>query len=479
MKLSRLFAGFCILFLTIFMGTSVLAAEDDTTTVITAQDVNNGLTYEAHVAYVGWQNPVKADEIAGTTGEAKAVEAIKIDTEVGTVTYNTYVQDQGWGTPVTNGQVSGTTGQTKRIEAIQITLEDCPDVDLYYRVHSANFGWLGWTKDGETAGTTGCSFAVEAFQIVAVPKGSAAPGDTANPSIDKSDITMSLRTHVSNLGWTEPVKRGVSGTTGQSKAVEAIELVVTDPTGQSGAVGNAYIQNIGWQGAQDANTMIGTTGQGLRIEAFEYRLTGPAASIYDINYRAHVSNLGWMGWTINNKPAGTSDAAIPVEAVDILLEDKGTGAETGTPYKYVQTPLGIIPPAANCIVINISTQRMAYYDNYDVIINTNVVTGMYGIDNTKVGDWKVEEKLSPYRTKGPGYDAVVRYWLTLYRGEIYGFDGAGPIIDRVGIHDADWRTDWRSNAYLTNGSHGCVNTPLEPMTYIFNHATVGIPVRIR
>ncbi|MBQ3858807.1 MAG: L,D-transpeptidase [Prevotella sp.] len=48
--------------------------------------------------------------------------------------------------------------------------------------------------------------------------------------------------------------------------------------------------------------------------------------------------------------------------------------------------------------------------------------------------------------------------------------------DSQGIHDSVWRSAYGGNIYKTNGSHGCVNTPLGAMRKIFKKAHVGTPV---
>lgn len=47
-----------------------------------------------------------------------------------------------------SGQTAGTTGKAKAIEAMQIRLTGGMEqvFDIYYRMHVANYGWLGWAK---------------------------------------------------------------------------------------------------------------------------------------------------------------------------------------------------------------------------------------------------------------------------------------------------------------------------------------------
>ena len=94
-----------------------------------------------------------------------------------TISYRTHVQSIGWQNPVTNGVMSGTTGEAKRLEAIRIELTGTISsyYDVYYRVHAQSYGWMGWAKNGETAGTAGLGKRLEAIQICLVEKGSDAP----------------------------------------------------------------------------------------------------------------------------------------------------------------------------------------------------------------------------------------------------------------------------------------------------------------
>ena len=145
------------------------------------------VNYSTHVQDIGWQGYVKDGSTAGTTGQSKRLEAIRIKLSNntsynGTIQYQTHIQDIGWQGWKANGQMAGTSGQSKRLEAIRIKLtgEMAKQYDIYYRVHSQEFGWLGWAKNGESAGTEGYSYRLEAIQIQLVKKGSSAPGSTSN-----------------------------------------------------------------------------------------------------------------------------------------------------------------------------------------------------------------------------------------------------------------------------------------------------------
>ena len=135
------------------------------------------LKTSAYVKSIGWQTAVTEGEIAGTTGQAKRIEKIKINCSdffgKNGILYRVHVQDEDWHDWKTTGKSAGTTG--KQIEAIEIKLTGsiAAIYDVYYRVHCQDFGWLGWSCNGETAGTTGGGKQMEAIQIQLVRKGQA------------------------------------------------------------------------------------------------------------------------------------------------------------------------------------------------------------------------------------------------------------------------------------------------------------------
>ena len=146
------------------------------------------ISYQTHVQTYGWQSGKYDGEVAGTTGQAKRLEAITISLPSqpysGGIQYRTHIQTYGWENGwKSNGAMSGTSGQAKRLEAIQIQLTDEMSnyYDVYYRVHAQKFGWLGWAKNGESAGTAGYAYRLEGIQVVLVSKGGNAPGSTSNP----------------------------------------------------------------------------------------------------------------------------------------------------------------------------------------------------------------------------------------------------------------------------------------------------------
>lgn len=304
------------------------------------------VSYQTHVQDIGWQGYFSNGLVSGTSGQSKRLEAIRIKLEniAGGIEYRTHVQDIGWQGWVANDQLSGTSGQSKRLEAIQVRLTGAAatNYDVYYRVHAENTGWLDWAKNGQSAGTAGYSYRLEAIQIKLVEKNGAAPGSTTRPFIERvvqpinpSAPTVLYRTHVQDVGWQAYVSNGaMSGTSGQSKRLEAIQIKLSNVAG--GIEYSTHVQDIGWMGFVANDALSGTSGQSKRLEAIQIRLTGEANALYDVYYRVHAQDTGWLDWAKNGQAAGTAGFSYRLEGIEIKLVTKGGPAPGSTNRPFAQ-----------------------------------------------------------------------------------------------------------------------------------------------
>ena len=309
------------------------------------------VSVSAHVQNIGWMDPVGSGKVAGTTGMGLNLEALKISLEVDgaasqeqiadAISVEAHVSNVGWQPAVGNGGTAGTTGQARAVEALRVRLsgELAARYTVWYRVHSAEFGWLGWACDGADAGSAGYGRAVQAVQVAVLPKGDPAPGDTTSPFKNRSDdpASISVRSHTSNIGWMSPVRSGsVAGTTGRGLSMEALEAQL-DWYGHSGAIElRGHVSNIGWQ--QWSEGRCGTTGKAQRLEAVQIRLTGEASEKYDIWYCAHVSGIGWLDWACNGAAAGSAGKGRAIEAVKVVLVEKGGAAPGSSAKVFIGDP---------------------------------------------------------------------------------------------------------------------------------------------
>ncbi|SEN66406.1 Putative peptidoglycan binding domain-containing protein [Mesobacillus persicus] len=121
--------------------------------------------------------------------------------------------------------------------------------------------------------------------------------------------------------------------------------------------------------------------------------------------------------------------------------------------------------------VSIAEQRMWLYKDGKEIFTTHVVTGKRSTgEDTNPGVWYILYKRTPYTLTGsavgnPDYSVDVSYWAPFTNGG-------------QGFHDASWRGNWSSTAYLTGGSGGCVNVPPGVMSTVYNNLSVYQPVVI-
>jgi len=133
-----------------------------------------GITYQAHVQDVGWMEWVSDGAIAGTTGQARRMEALRVHLvnppAAMRVRYQAHVEDMGWLDWVLDGATAGTTHRGLRLEAVHIALVNAPpDCTLMYQAHVEGIGWTEWRGEAEVAGTTGFSRRMEAIRIRLIP----------------------------------------------------------------------------------------------------------------------------------------------------------------------------------------------------------------------------------------------------------------------------------------------------------------------
>ncbi|MBQ9828212.1 MAG: L,D-transpeptidase/peptidoglycan binding protein [Lachnospiraceae bacterium] len=118
------------------------------------------------------------------------------------------------------------------------------------------------------------------------------------------------------------------------------------------------------------------------------------------------------------------------------------------------------------IEISITDQHLWYYENGELILDCDVRTGCTGRgQGTPTGCYEVQNKFEKIVLVGADYASPVDYWI--------GFIGR-----KFGMHDASWVDKFGGDTYKWNGSHGCVNMPLDTISELFERVELGIPVVI-
>lgn len=115
------------------------------------------------------------------------------------------------------------------------------------------------------------------------------------------------------------------------------------------------------------------------------------------------------------------------------------------------------------IEVDMTDQKMYYYLDGELALETEIVTGNTGRKmGTPEGVNFVYNKQKNRTLRGPGYASFVKYWM--------------PVKGNIGIHDASWRKEFGGEIYKKSGSHGCINTPSEKMAELYDMVEVGTPV---
>lgn len=121
------------------------------------------------------------------------------------------------------------------------------------------------------------------------------------------------------------------------------------------------------------------------------------------------------------------------------------------------------------IDVDISKQTLVYFRDGKKMISYPVVTGCRNTGTTTpTGLFSILSKernvtLKGRNANGSKYSSFVQYWMA-FLGSSYG------------IHDASWRSEFGGDIWITNGSHGCINSPTDQVAKLFDMADWGTPV---
>lgn len=121
------------------------------------------------------------------------------------------------------------------------------------------------------------------------------------------------------------------------------------------------------------------------------------------------------------------------------------------------------------IEIDLKEQHLWYYKDGRKEYECDIVSGKpTAARNTEAGVYKLWYKelnktLVGSNWAGESWSTFVNYWNSV---STFG----------VGLHDATWHPYFGGDRYVTDGSHGCINMPLEAAKYVYDNVPLNIPV---
>lgn len=116
------------------------------------------------------------------------------------------------------------------------------------------------------------------------------------------------------------------------------------------------------------------------------------------------------------------------------------------------------------VEIDLTNQHLYLFQNGSIVLETDFVSGNMSKPGcvTPPGVFGLTYKTKNAVLRGADYETPVNYWM--------------PFNGNVGMHDATWRRSFGGTIYLTAGSHGCVNLPLDMAAAIYEYVSTGFPV---
>lgn len=160
------------------------------------------------------------------------------------------------------------------------------------------------------------------------------------------------------------------------------------------------------------------------------------------------------GWRTN-----TTDEA--EELISLIKE--GTVGEREPVYLYTAVQKGKNDIGDSYVEADLTNQHLYLYENGELILETDFVSGNVSTGKqSPEGIFALTYKTRNATLRGADYESFVYYWM--------------PFYGNYGMHDATWRNVFGGDIYLTDGSHGCLNLPLNMAEQIYQYVYKGSPV---
>ena len=186
----------------------------------------------------------------------------------------------------------------------------------------------------------------------------------------------------------------------------------------------------------------------------KYTTIGTAREFTTSTGETITITTGDYGWILDRKKMS--------ESVRNLLSTKTSETLDGI-FSQKGALFGEKDFSNSYVEVSISNQRVWMYVNGECIVDTPVVTGNIGKNmGTRKGIFSLTYKTKNAVLRGADYETPVKYWMP--------FDGG------IGLHDATWRGSFGGNIYKWNGSHGCVNMPLNAAKTVYENIDKSMPI---
>ncbi|NLL75679.1 MAG: L,D-transpeptidase family protein [Clostridiales bacterium] len=189
-------------------------------------------------------------------------------------------------------------------------------------------------------------------------------------------------------------------------------------------------------------------------QAKKYDTYGKNRIFHTTDGREIELKSGAYGWKTDQK----AETETLIKAVE-----NGETQSREPAYSYTAAQAGQKDIGDSYVEIDLSNQRLYLYVEGTIILQSDFVSGNASRGwNTPAGVFGLTYKARNAVLRGENYETPVNYWM--------------PFNGNIGMHDATWRGSFGGQIYQTNGSHGCINLPLENAKIIYEYVYTGFPV---
>lgn len=143
--------------------------------------------------------------------------------------------------------------------------------------------------------------------------------------------------------------------------------------------------------------------------------------------------------------------------------EEGKSGERTPVYYQTAAQYGSKDYGDTYVEINLTAQHLFVYKDGKKVLESDFVSGNTSQKmGTPAGVYGITYKERYGFLVGETYESTVSYWM--------------PFNGDIGLHDAIWKTQFGSDFYQTDGSHGCINLPYLVAKQIYSLVEKGTPV---
>ncbi len=137
------------------------------------------------------------------------------------------------------------------------------------------------------------------------------------------------------------------------------------------------------------------------------------------------------------------------------LQSSETNIERDPVYQQTAMAAGPNDLGDTYLEIDYDNQHFYFYEDGELKLDSDIVSGNVSVGNgSPDGVFSLKYKQKDATLVGEDYESLVSYFM------VFAYN--------VGFHDANWRSSFGGNIYLSSGSHGCINLPVDVAAQLYS-----------